>query len=231
MKNDVYDMLSYPGAHFMGYFKNGQAVGNFWIGLANNGFLHGVVDKYGHITGENICFIYPDGITALCGIFENTYMKNAKHVEISEYGCDKNGLLEVTKITEPIDQYKFFYDPPTNKSWGGGGSKEIHDPYEIKNVVLKQSSVPNSGEGVYAIKNLPANKPAAFFSTYLYNEEEHILYNQKCTFNTSKSMEYRRACKKYSLKFDTWVANFGLPPESDINPFMNLGPKVNHHFL
>ena len=88
MKNNVINsnMVPYAGAHFIGYFKNGQAVGNFWIGLANNGFLHGVVDKHGHVTGENICFIYPDGITALCGFFENTFMKNAKHVEIRGYG-------------------------------------------------------------------------------------------------------------------------------------------------
>ena len=147
MKNDVFDMLSYPGAHFIGYFKNGQAVGNFWIGLANNGFLHGVVDKHGHVTGENICFIYPDGITALYGLFENTFMKNAKHVEIREYGCDQYGLLEATKFTQPIIQNEFFYDPSTNESWGGGRSNKIHDPFEIKNVILKQSSAPNSGEG------------------------------------------------------------------------------------
>ena len=148
-KTDVYNKVPDSGAHFIGYFKNGQAVGNFWIGLANNGFLHGIVDKNGLITGENICFIYPDGFTALCGFFENTFMTKAKHVEIREYGCNKNGLLEATKFTQPIDQNEFFYDPPTNESWGGG-SKEIHDPFELKNVVLKQSMVPNSGEGEHS---------------------------------------------------------------------------------
>ena len=35
------------GAHFIGHFKNGQAVGHFWIGLVNNGFLHGMVNENG----------------------------------------------------------------------------------------------------------------------------------------------------------------------------------------
>ena len=72
----------------------------------------------------------------------------------------------------------FFYDPPTNESWGGG-SKDIRDPYEAKNVVLKESSIPNSGEGVYAIKDLPPKKPAAFLSMFFYNMEQSLLYSKQ----------------------------------------------------
>ena len=84
--------------------------------------------------------------------------------------------------------------------------------------------------GVFAIKTLPAQKPAAFYSMLLYNDEQHTLYKQKCTYNSSKSMDYRRACKKYSVQFETWVAGYDLPPELDVNPFPNFGAKVNHHF-
>ena len=116
--------------------------------------------------------------TKAYGYFEDTFMKNAKYVEIRGYGYDRYGLLKVTKLTEPIIQNEFFYAPPTNESWGGG-SKDIRDPYEAKNVVLKESSIPNSGEGVYAVKDLPPQKPAAFLSMFLYNMEQSLLYSKQ----------------------------------------------------
>ena len=44
----------------------------------------------------------------------------------------------------------------------------------------------------------------------------------------TRSDDERRACKKYSLTVG--VGLIDLPPEFDINPLPNLGPKVNHHF-
>ena len=69
-------MVPHPGAHFMGHFKNGQAVGNFWIGLSNNGFINGfITNANGDISGRNISYIYPDGVTALHGTFKKGFMK------------------------------------------------------------------------------------------------------------------------------------------------------------
>ena len=48
--------------------------------------------------------------------------------------------------------------------------------------------------------------------------------------NTAKSDDYRRHCKKYSLGITTFGGTIDLPPEFDVNPLPNLGPKVNHHF-
>ena len=223
-------MTGKSGAHYIGYFKNGQAIGTFWIGLVNNGFIHGIVDEMGQVTGDNVAFIYPDGITALKGRYENTYMKNARYVEVKEYDCDENGLLIATDFTEPLSDYKFFYDPCTNESWGAGNSKLIHDPYELKNVKLADSSVPNSGEGIFARRDLPKFKPASFYSLFLFTSEQEILYHQQCTNNISKSMDYRRGCKKYTLGMRTYDGVIDIKPELDINPLPNLGPKVNHHF-
>ena len=218
------------GSHYIGYFKNGQAVGNFWIGLVNNGFIHGMVDEMGQVTGENLVFIYPDGITALKGHFENTYMKNARNVEVKEYHCDENGLLFAADFTEPLSNYRYFYDPSTNESWGAGNSKDIQDPYDLKNVKLSQSLVPNSGEGVFSKRFLPKQKPACFYSMYLFNEEQLKIFGERCTHNTSKSTDYRRHCKKYSIGFSTYHGIIDIFPELDVNPLPNLGPKVNHHF-
>ena len=123
-----------------------------------------------------------------------------------------------------------FYGPCTNESWGAGNSKDFQDPYDMKNVQLSKSSIPNSGEGVFSKRDLPKRKPACFYSMYLFNKEQEKLYQQQCSLNTSKSMDYRRHCKKYSIGFTTYYGMIDILPELDVNPLPNLGPKVNHHF-
>ena len=160
--------FAYPGTQFIGRFQNGKVVGHFWLGLINNGYIHGFANEDGLATGNEIAFIYPDGETALRGHFDNKYMKSAKHVDVLSYACDDHGMFVASEFTKPLSDYEFHYDPPTNASFGGG-SLEVGDPFELKNAVIKQSSVPNSGKGIFAIRDLPENVPACYFSLYLYN--------------------------------------------------------------
>ena len=224
-------MIGQPGLHFLGRFQNGQIIGHFWIGLLNNGFIHGVADENGHATGDDIAYIYPDGETALKGKFENTFMKNARNVDVTEYGCDENGMFIAKDFTMPLTTDEFFYDPPTNKSFGGG-SKYIKDPYELKTVSVAHSSVPKSGEGVFLKKNLPKNQIACYYSLYLYREPDEWddIFVKNKMFNTSKSDWYRQECTKYSMHLVTYEGVIAVPPEFDINPLPTIGPKVNHHF-
>ena len=213
----------------MGRFRNGQVVGHFWIGLIKAGYIHGVANEDGLATGNDIAFIYPDGETALKGYFENKYMKNAKYVEVQKYGCDENGMFVATEFTKPLSQDEFFYDPPTNISFGGG-SINIPDPYEAKTVYVDVSKIPNSGEGVFLKKDLPAKRLACFYSLYMYNENQNKLYVNNHVANISKTAEYRRNCRKYSVSLSYYDAAINIPPEYDMEPYPTLGPKVNHHF-
>ena len=231
LKNmDLLNMGPGYGAHFMGRFLNGQVVGHFWIGLINNGYIHGVANEEGLATGDDIVFIYPDGETALRGKFENRYMKKARNVNVKNYGCDENGMFIPTEFSEPLSDYEYSYDPCTNESFGGV-SKFIPDPYELKTVKLMSSALPNSGEGVMLQRDVPFGRPACFYSLYLYREPDQVdLYQESCCENKKKSDHYRRECKKYSLGLRSYDATIDLPPELDVNPLPNLGPKVNHHF-
>ena len=101
------DQVGMSGLQFLGRFKNGQPEGQFWLGLINNGFIHGKVDKNGLGTGDDLAFIYPDGETVLRGQFKNLYMKKAKHVDVLKYGCDKNGLFIATQFSDPLNDYDF----------------------------------------------------------------------------------------------------------------------------
>ena len=61
-------------------------------------------------------------------------------------------------------------------------------------------------------------------------DQQFEKYRRQCIHNTSKSDEYRRNCNKYRIGLSTYLATFGLPPELDVDPLPNLGPKVNHNF-
>ena len=90
---------------------------------------------------------------------------------------------------------------------------------------------PYSGEGVFLIRDVPKNQFASLYSLFLYQvPTQSGLYDQACSYNTSKSQDYRRHCKKYSLGIASYSGVIDLPPELDVNPLPNLGPKVNHHF-
>ena len=217
----------------IGSMKNGQMSGPFWIGLPNGGFLHGFADEEtGLATGNEIAFIYPDGVTALKGKFEHKVMKNAKHFEIINYAYDSNGILVADKFTRALSNDSFFFDPPSTLDYGGGYNEGfVPDPFEMKNVKLAESRVIKGGEGVVAIKDLPKGQLVAYFSLHLHKTEAEIqAYRANCLYNQTRSMDERRACTKYSLPMVNWLGTMDLAPEHDKNPLPNFGPKINHHF-
>ena len=60
------------------------------------------------------------------GYFEDKIMKNSYSVNVLNYGCDeKTGLLAVKKYGDPLSDQNFFYEPPTNSSFGGGAPQKV----------------------------------------------------------------------------------------------------------
>ena len=104
--------------------------------LHGGAYLHGKVDQDGHFTGDDIAYIYPDGVTAFKGTFENKFMRRAMNVDVKEYGCNEDGLLIVKSFSEPLSDEIYKYDPCTNISFGGEFPNHVRDPYEIKTVKL-----------------------------------------------------------------------------------------------
>ena len=88
----------------------------------------------------------------------------------------------------------------------------------------------DSGDGLIAIRDMHPFQLAAHYSLFLYNTEQHQIFNQTCTENTDKTDEYRRNCMKYAIKSGRYDARTALPPEKDVEPYPNVGGKVNHHF-
>ena len=86
------------------------------------------------------------------------------------------------------------------------------------------SKIPNSGEGVIAIRDIPRGRYATMYSLFLYRMPDQTeKYHETCIHNTTKSDEYRRHCKKYTLHISYYAGAIDLPPELDVNPLPNLG--------
>jgi hypothetical protein len=134
--------------------------------MIGNGRLHGKFEQ-GAATGDDIAYIYPDMETTLYGKFENFVMKSAHESVVLEASCDEDGLVFISKYSETFGP-EFYYQAPTNESFGAGPPGVV-DPYERKSVRIAQSSIPKSGEGVFAKRDLPVGQCTCYYSGYLYN--------------------------------------------------------------
>jgi hypothetical protein len=156
------------------------------VHMIGGGFIHGTFDKSsGQATGDNLAYIYPDMETAFYGTFDNFVMKNAKEAEVISLHC-QDGLMAVKEFDVKSDGPTFYYEPPTNQSFGAGPVGVI-DPYERKWLKLQASGIPNSGQGVFVTRDVPANRTISLFSGFLYRtDEEKLLYQLSCKLNGSR---------------------------------------------
>jgi len=212
---------------FLGRFKNGKPSGNFWLRMIGDGFMHGEFNNHGEATGDNLSFIYPDMETALVGKFEDFVMKSAHEAAVIEAACDPNGLV-IISIFANMSGPEFYFEAPTNESYGAGPYGVI-DPYERKSVEIAESSIPQSGDGVFAIRGFPAGRCSCYYSGFLYDiGPEADGYSTSCIHNETLSMNERRACEKYSIRLSYFDTLISIPPAMD-KPGMfqpTVGPKV-----
>ena len=138
-------------------------------------------------------------------------------------------MLYVKRYSPRKSENSFYFDPPTNISFGGGDLTP--DPYETKLLKVGKSQEPNSGDGVFAKRDIPQGRVIAHYSLLMYRfKEETDIYYFNCRNNITRSDDERRACYKYQISLVRYLAKISLPPELDYEPYPNLGPKVNHHF-
>eukprot|EP00095_Tigriopus_kingsejongensis_P002319 maker-scaffold347_size200506-snap-gene-0.25 protein:Tk02319 transcript:maker-scaffold347_size200506-snap-gene-0.25-mRNA-1 annotation:"hypothetical protein BRAFLDRAFT_120570" len=220
-----------PGIGVYGRVLNGRPKGEFWIGMLGGGRLFGRVDPETGFTGDNLTFVFPDMETGFHGKFQDSKMISTQEVTIEDFGCDENGMVTISQMSKP-DGPTFYYEPPTNESFGAG-PEGVPDPFEVKWVELKNSTIPGSGEGVYLKQKPLGDHYLCFYDGFIYNEEQSTIYRGKCTYNTSKSDDYRRHCKKYALGITYTGATINIPPEYDQPTSFHptTAHKINHHFL
>lgn len=194
--------------------------------MIGGGFMHGKFNEEGKATGDALAFIYPDMSTALLGRFEDFVMKSAYEAEVLDATCDHNGLVIISQFSDKSGP-EFFYEAPTNESYGAGPIGVI-DPYERKSVRMMQSNIPQAGDGVFAIKDFPAHRCTCYYSGFLYDHGSELnAYGASCAYNKTLDMDYRRKCKKYSLGLAHFNTVIDIPPLFDMPGMFQptAGPK------
>ena len=236
VKSDEPGSTTKHGIGFLGWYKDGFAHGNVWIEMVGGGLLHGKIQETDHkLTGDEIMYLYPDYDTMFVGTFEDKMMIKAKEASLKQVGCDdKTGLPIISAYDLAQDDVIYSYDPPTNISFGGG-SLGVLDPFERKNLELKESSIPNSGDGVFSKMHWPAElfpQVVSIYDGFTYDPEQLALYRQQCPYNISKTDDERRHCAKYTISICSGMM-INIPPEFDLPETFHPthGPKVNHHFI
>ena len=67
-------------------YSRGVRTGPVWLSLLGGGWLHGVPDQRGEMTGHQIMYIYPDLTTVLCGSFTKGVMVRAVQSTLVDVG-------------------------------------------------------------------------------------------------------------------------------------------------
>ena len=194
--------------------------------------LHGTISNTnGHISGNNLSYIFPDMETSYVGKFENRVMREARFAKVKDLKCDANGLPYISKFSNESLDAIFYYEPPSNISFGAGPEKN-RDPYEDNLVYLDISKIPNSGEGVFLKKDVRSQMLITSYLGYVYGEEESDVYDRRCLMNISKSDDERRHCVKYKIGISYLNKKINIPPEVDIPEtyLRSLGPKVRYFY-
>ena len=217
-------------------FNNGRLSTQEWsyrglfsyITTRGQGYLYGPMEN-GKMSNDNMAYIYPFARLALVGKFVNNKMVSAQAAQITKAICKNNMLkLEFSQPTGP----KFHYNLST---WNYIGDMPlVRDPYETLTVRLDISSVPNSGQGLYAARNISKDEVVAFYNGIrYYGLKESKKYQDFCMNKTEgkDENERRHKCAKYKIH-TCYGGTIDISPWLDDMDIYNatLAQKVNHKF-
>jgi histone-lysine N-methyltransferase SETD7 len=203
--------------------------------MVGGGYITGVLDDNGRITGDDIAYIYPDGRTALVGQFDDGYMVEAREAVVGgRLTCDIEWNVPRADFSETerkVSSHTFLYDPSTNESFGS--TPHLKDPLDAGNVQVKLSNIAGGGEGAFALKDFTAGQVVALYNGLRYTPEQRQTHQAMCHNNVSLKAEERRACTKYQIELDSLPGHYiDLPPwlDGDQHYSATSGHKVNCAF-
>lgn len=207
---------------FAGTYKHGRPSGMCWKYCEGGGFLVGTVDPLtGEFSGDQIAFLYPDYQTALLGRFENGVMKAAKPSTLIDVSLDQSTQILKPVFAKPQDNIPSVSYSKATKTYIGDNPL-VSDPYEDSMVALGNSSVPDSGDGLFAKKDMPKGTIVAFYNGVRL---PYKLGGPKEDWSTSGYKIYINADYESGERMD-------IPEEyiSYNNYKASLGHKLNHSF-
>ena len=136
---------------FVGRYYRGIRRGFCWQGCFGGGFICGFVDKEdGSFSGNDIAYIYPDFKTAIKGNFHNEKLVSGQMCEV--IGSILEHGIRIPIFSQPSGS-TYTYEEPSRKVIAK--NPMIPDPWESEMVYVKESLLPQGGEGLFAKKDIP----------------------------------------------------------------------------
>eukprot|EP00092_Neocalanus_flemingeri_P005708 GFUD01006148.1.p1 GENE.GFUD01006148.1~~GFUD01006148.1.p1 ORF type:complete len:499 (+),score=146.27 GFUD01006148.1:42-1538(+) len=209
---------SFSDNFYVGEYQRGVAVGPCWRRVEGGGWLHGVVDKEGQFTGEDMMYIYPDLVTCLVGNFRNGVMIEAREsmVDMIINPGEEGDILHVRAAAPGPGVHIFSYQPSDAQAMSVDYQQQ--DPYERDRVECRRSAVQNAGEGVFAITDIPQDTFVCFYHG-IYIEEGKYSPQENCEYQIFLDWQAAPASPSLDILPDAW---------SYQDYKASLGHKVNH---
>ena len=143
------------------------------------------------------------------GRFEDNYMREARYAHVSSARCDHN-LLEVDfQVVAEEEDRTYSYDPATAETIAS--DLTLRDPYEAENVVVRESSIPGAGDGVYALRRLRRGQLVALYTGLAFGDGDAAAYQSLC----DRIKDSRSPCDRYSISTHTGATLIVPPPFDD----------------
>ncbi|KAK9767277.1 Histone-lysine N-methyltransferase setd7 [Basidiobolus ranarum] len=187
---------------FEGEYKDNirSGIGKFYF--EDGGNLTGSLNEEGEVTGSQCTYEFPDG-SCLKGTWEDGEMVSA------QYYIQKNG--ELVKDSEISYTQDISTDTIISKD------PLLRDPYETSRVYVQKSKIPNSGEGLFAKRDLKKGEVASFYNGIRITHEEVDSRDWSLNDNT------------ISLDDETVIDVTAFYSDTK-NYVATLGHKCNHQF-
>ena len=170
-------------------------------------------------------FLYPDLLTALTGQWSGARLVAARQAEVRTVRVTQQNLLHI-ECSQPVGP-TFSFSPSGPDNFGSS-DPGMRDPYESKYIRVRRSGIEDSGEGVFAVEDLPPGSLAAVFNGY----KVPLGSGQDLTAGLSSLDEiYERLAYNIHMPEDeTFFLDFP-PAQAQLSVYSaSLGHKVNHSF-
>jgi len=145
---------------FVGRYYRGIRRGFCWQGCFGGGFLAGRVDPLdGSWSGDDIAYIYPDFKHAIKGQFKDELLVKGKMCNLT--GSVLEHGMRVPIFSDPCGQ-EFTYEAPTRRVIARNPT--LQDPWEDQVVYVKESQLPQGGEGLFARRDIKRQELISLFN-------------------------------------------------------------------
>jgi len=187
-----------------------------------DGFLYGEVDQFGDFSGKDICFIYPDFLTALRGTFVNGDLHNATAVNIIGERCNSG----VKELMFEQSENNVIWENTGDDLFQYGKHPKVMDPHEEKSVFVHKSTNPRAEEGLFAKRRFYRGDLVSYYGgEKLFLED--IISSNMTTEELSVSLMYTLALGESAEEILVDVTGKHRSVEEYRT---TLGHKANHKF-